>query len=253
MKLTLDEYAYLNSPIHRWDVKGKLIGLLAVIFAYAWVEDLRLIPGILITTIILYFLSKLPLSFLLNRLTYPGLFILGIVALLPLTSGETILGQWGPFSLRQEGCLAAILIVSRFLAMFTTGVVLFGTHPFITTIKAMRSLGLSPILADMILLSYRYLFELGHQLTMMQRATQLRGFQPRKITRRNLQVYAALAGSLLVRSYQQAEEVYKAMQLRGYGTSIQEKEQFSLDRYSLVALTLSLTIAISFVSLEIFV
>ena len=253
MKIALDEYAYLNSPIHRWDVKGKLIGLLAVIFAFAGVNDLRLIPGMLIATITLYLLSKLPLSFLLSRLTYPGLFVLGIVALLPWTSGETILGEWGPFSLREEGCLAVILIASRFLAMFTTGLVLFGTQPFLTTIKAMRSLGLSPILADMILLSYRYLFELRHQLKMMHRATQLRGFKPRKVTRRNLQIYAALAGSLLVRSYQQAEEVYKAMQLRGYGTSVQKKERFSLDRYSTIALTISLSIAISFVGFEIFV
>ncbi|MGB3536502.1 MAG: cobalt ECF transporter T component CbiQ [Microcoleaceae cyanobacterium] len=253
MKIALDEYANLNSPIHRWDVKSKLIGLLAVIFAYAWVEDLRLIPAMLITTMMLYFLSKLPLSFLLHRLTYPGLFLLGIVALLPLTSGETILFQWGPLSLYQEGCLAVILIVSRFLAMFITALVLFGTQPFLTTIKAMRSLGLSPILADMILLSYRYLFEVGHQLKTMQKATRLRGFQPKKITRRNLQVYAALAGSLLVRSYQQAEEVYKAMQLRGYGTSVQQKERFSLDSYSMIALTLSLSIAFSFIGLELFV
>lgn len=253
MKIVLDEYAYLDSPIHRWDIRSKLIGLLAIIFAYAWVEDLRLIPAMLSVTIGLYLISKLPVSFLLSRLTYPGLFLLGIIALLPFTSGETIWLKWGIFSLYQEGCLSVILIVSRFLAMFTTALVLFGTHPFISTIKGMRSLGLSPILADMILLSYRYLLELGYQFKMMQRSTRLRGFQPGKITRRNLQIYAALAGSLLVRSYQQAEEVYKAMQLRGYSTSIPRKEQFSLDRYSVIALVFAISIAISFVSLEIFV
>ena len=253
MKLILDEYANLNSPIHRWDVKGKLIGLLTIIFAFAWVEDFRLIPAMLMATLILYLLSQLPLSFLIHRLTYPGLFLLGIVALLPLTSGETILGEWGPFSLRKEGCLAVLLISSRFLSMFTTGLVLFGTHPFLTTIKAMRSLGLSPILADMILLSYRYLFELGRQLKMMQRASQLRGFKPRQLTRKNLQVYAALAGSLLVRSYLQSEEVYKAMKLRGYGVYSQFQEQFTLDRYSIIALIIAITIAISFIGFEIFI
>ncbi len=253
MKLALDEYAHLNSLIHRWDIKGKLIGLLMMIFAFAWVEDLRLIPAMLMATIILYLLSQLPLSFLLNRLTYPGLFLLGIVVLLPLTSGETILGQWGPFSIRKEGCLAVLLIASRFLSMFTTSLVLFGTHPFLSTIKALQSLGLSPILADMILLSYRYLFELSRQLKMMQRATKLRGFRPQQLTGKNLQVYAALAGSLLVRSYLQSEEVYKAMKLRGYGASSQLQERFSLDRYSLIALGISISIAISFIGFEIFV
>ncbi|MCG5060200.1 MAG: cobalt ECF transporter T component CbiQ [Limnoraphis sp. WC205] len=252
MRLALDEYAHLNSPIHRWHPQYKLIGLFALMFAFATVEDVRLLPVILTLTALLYLLSRLPLSFLLIRLRYPGIFLLGIIAVLPFFSGQTILWQWGIITLRQEGLLAVVLIVGRFLAIFITGLVLFGTGSFLNLIKAMRSLGLSPILADMMLLSYRYLFELGYQLNTMQRATRLRGFQPTKLSRRNMEVYAALAGSLLVRSYQQSQEIYKAMQLRGYGASMKShRSKGSLDVYSVIALMISLGIVAGLITLEI--
>lgn len=252
MRLALDEYAHLNSPIHRWYPQYKLIGLLALMFGFAGIEDVRLLPVILSLTAILYLLSRLPLSFLLTRLRYPGIFLLGIIALLPFFSGETIIWQWGLISLRQEGILAVVLIVCRFLAILITGLVLFGSSSFLNLIKGMRSLGLSPILADMMLLSYRYLFELADQLNTMKRATQLRGFQPTKFSRRTLQVYAALAGSLLVRSYQQSEEIYKAMKLRGYGASMQSSSsKQSIDVYSAVALMICLGIVAGLITLEI--
>jgi cobalt/nickel transport system permease protein len=259
MKFALDEYAHLDSPIHRWQPKYKLIGLIALIFAFSSVKDWHLIPAMLIVTGILYALSKLPLSFLWKRLRYPSLVLLGIVVFLPFVSGKTVILQLGFLSLRQEGCLASLLIISRFLAIMTTGFVLFGTNSFLTTIKAMRGLGLSPIIADIILLSYRYLFELSRQLTMMQRASKLRGFEPRKLSKRNLSVYAAITGSLLVRSYEDSKQIYKAMQLRGYGHVLKESERAIAPRketrktkvnqhkFDAIALFICLLIAASFI------
>ncbi|MEB3887449.1 cobalt ECF transporter T component CbiQ [Lyngbya sp. CCY1209] len=254
MNFRLDEYAHLDSPIHRWHPQSKLIGLLALMFAFAAVETPRLIPAMFAVAIALYLLSKLPFSFLASRLQYPGLFLLGVVALLPFFSGQTPLWTWGPVTVWREGSLAVLLIASRFLAIFTVGVVLLGSSSFLTLIKAMRSLGLSPILADMLLISYRYIFELGHQFQMMRRATVLRGFRPRQLSRRNLQVYAALAGSLLIRSYQQSEQVYKAMQLRGYGTASEADGRLRLfpDGPSAIAFGTCIGLAAGFVGFEIF-
>lgn len=255
MKFALDEYAYIDSLVHRWEPRYKLIGLIALIFAFASVKDWHLIPAMLLVTGMIYAMSKLPLSFLLKRLRYPSLIVLGIVMFLPLVSGKTVILQVGLLTLRQEGCLASLLIVSRFLAIMTTGFVLFGTNSFLTTIKAMRSLGLSPIIADIILLSYRYLFELSRQLKMMQRASKLRGFEPSKFSRRNLSVYAAITGSLLVRSYEDSKQIYQAMQLRGYGNVLKESEkaiapqnktQRKQSKLDAIALFICLFIAASF-------
>ncbi|NET25464.1 cobalt ECF transporter T component CbiQ [Okeania sp. SIO1I7] len=260
MKFALDEYANLNSPIHRWDVRYKLIALMALMFAFATVNSWYLIPLMLLVIILLYGVSKLPLSFLISRLRYPGFFLLGVIVLLPFLSGQTIIWQYGFLTIRQEGCLAVILIVSRFFAIMTTCLILFGTSSFLTTIKGMRQLGISPIITDILLLSYRYIFEISNQLSMMLKATRLRGFQRSKISWRNLSVYAALTGSLLVRSYQQSERVYQAMLLRGYGNVLHNKNNriYSSSRNNLksrtdsIYLFLCLIIAASFVMAEIF-
>ena len=84
MNLDLEAYVHLNSPLHRWDPRYKLIGLFALCFAFALVEDLRLLPAMVGVTALLYGVSRLPLAFLWQRLRYPGWFILGVVILLPL-------------------------------------------------------------------------------------------------------------------------------------------------------------------------
>jgi cobalt/nickel transport system permease protein len=232
VKFNLDEYVYLNSPIHTWEPRCKLVGLTMLIFAFAFVEDWQLIPLMLAVTVVIYALSKLPWCFLQSRLRYPGLFILAVVAVLPFASGSTILWQWGALTLRQEGLLAVILIGGRFFSIVTLGLILFGTTPFLTTVKTMRSLGLPNLLADLLLLSYRYLFDLAEMLATMRQAMRLRGFQSRRPSQgwfipnsKDLQQFASLTGTLLLRSYEQSERVYQAMRLRGYGQPT--KVQFS--------------------------
>ncbi len=223
MRLWLDEYAYLDSPIHRWEPRFKLIALLALIFAFSFVRGLWLVPVMVLITIVLYGLSRLPVGFLVSRLRYPGIFLLALALILPL-SGRTPLLDAGPVTLYEEGMLALLIIASRFVCILTVSLVLFGTAPFATTIKAMRSLGLPAILADMMMLSLRYIFEIGDRLERMERAMRLRGFRGSRFNWRNLRVLASMAGSIFVRSYEQADRVYKAMQLRGYAYQ-QSKER----------------------------
>lgn len=227
MNFRLDQYAHLNSHLHQWYPQYKIIGLGSLIAGFATVEDWRMVPGMLAITAILYHCSRLPLSFLLTRLKYPSLFLLLIVAFLPFVAGDTLVWQWHFISIKQEGCLSLFLISTRFFAITITGLILLGTTPFLTLIKSVRSLGLSVILTDMLLLSYRYLFEIGSELEMMKKASELRGFQPQKFSVRNLGIFAAVLGSLLIRSYEQSERVYLAMKLRGYGYQFAHPHKFN--------------------------
>ena len=199
-----DTYLHRESVIHRWSPRLKLVSLLVLMFAFATVRQPILIPWMLGLAAGLYLLSGLPLAFLGQRLSYPGLFVLALVVLLPLTVGDTVLGQWGWLTLRQEGLEATLLIVGRFLSILTLGFILLGTTPFLTLLQAMRSLGLPTILADMTLLSYR----------------------------QALQQLAMLAGNLLIRSYEQSERVYKAMRLRGYGYGVKRPKPSLADQPS---------------------
>ncbi len=219
----------LRSPLHRWDPRPKLIGLGALIFAFAFVETVILLPIMLLVTLSLFWISRLPWRFLLNRLRYPGLFLAMVTILLPFLSGETVIWSWGPLALRAEGCVAALLIGCRFLCILTLSLILLGCTPFLTLVKGLRSLGLPSILTDMMLLSYRYLAEITQDLHRMQQAMYLRGFGYRppgseqsildrvRNSMGDLKRLASLTGTLLIRSYERSERVYQAMRLRGYG------------------------------------
>ena len=251
MKLLLDEYAHLDSPLHHWEPRCRLIGLMALIFGFSFVRDLRLLPAMIAVSFALYAVSRLPASFLVTRLRFPGFFLLMMAVLLPFLSGQTVLLRIGPLALRQEGCLELLLIATRFLSILTTGLILFGTAPFLTTIKAMRALGLPPILADMTLFSYRYIYEIGDDLETMETAMGLRGFRARRPNGRTLGVLASLAGSILVRSYEQSERVYKAMVLRGYGQPTRSRDEFPVRPCDVIALVAALLVAVGFIAVEI--
>jgi len=251
MKLLLDEYAHLDSPLHRWEPRCRLVAFMALIFAFSFVRDLRLLPAMVAASFALYAVSRLPVSFLLTRLRFPGFFLLMMAVLLPFLSGQTVIARLGPLALRQEGCLDLLLIVVRFVCILTAGLILFGAAPFLTTIKAMRALGLPPILADMTLFSYRYIYEIGDDLETMETAMGLRGFRLRRFRSRSLGVLASLAGSILVRSYEQSERVYKAMILRGYGQPTRSRDDFPVRPCDVIALVVALLVATGFVAAEI--
>ncbi|NDJ75977.1 MAG: cobalt ECF transporter T component CbiQ [Chloroflexi bacterium] len=219
MRVWIDQYAARQSPIHRWDVRYKLVALMALIFAFAFVRDLRLAPLMIGITAGLYVLSGLPVRFLVTRLRYPGYFMLVMAVILPFFAGQTVIARMGPLELHQEGLQQLALIVARFGCILTVGLVLFGTAPFADTVQAMRRLGLPDILADMTLLSFRYLFEIADRLHRMEIAMRLRGFRVGRLSASGLTTLAALAGSLLIRSFEQSERVYYAMKLRGYGAA----------------------------------
>lgn len=246
----IDEYAALDSPIHRWDPRLKLVGLLALAFAFAFVEDLRILPAMLAVALGLAAVSRLPWRFVWTRLRYPGFFIALLGFILPLLSGDTVLANVGPLALRLEGSLDFVLIAGRFASIVTVALVIFGTAPVLTSIKAMRTLGLPPILADMTLISYRYLYELGNDLAKMQRATRLRGFRARRLDRRALGTLASLAGSLLVRSHERSERIYHAMVLRGYGQETRAHHDFRAGAGDVIALCGTVVLATGFVVVE---
>jgi cobalt/nickel transport system permease protein len=247
-ELWLDEHASRDSPLHRWDPRYKLVGLMGLILSFSMVRDLRLLPAMLAVAAILYALCRLPFSFLVSRLRYPGFFLLFVVVLSLLT-GSTVVLEIGPLALRQEGSLAALLIAARFVSILTVGLVLFGTAPFVTTVRAMRALGMPALLTDMTLLVYRYFYETGADLRRMQRAMRLRGFDAHHLARHTLNRLASLIGSLFVRSYERSERVYRAMALRGYGQAT-TGDTFQARPFDAISMGCALLVAASLIVAE---
>lgn len=240
---SIDRYADLDSPVHRWDPRLKLLGLGSLILACAFTTDPRLVPLLLALAAGLVACARLPLGFVLGRLRYPGLLVLTLATVLPLVSGTTVLARLGPLSLRLEGVLDAALIAGRFTAVVVIALVVFATAPMHTTIAALRALRLPDLLADMVLLTHRYLFELGGDLNRMRTAARLRGFRPRVPDRHALTTVGSLTGSLLVRGHDQSTRVHQAMVLRGHGAAPPQRHGFHTEPRDVAALVAALVLA----------
>jgi cobalt/nickel transport system permease protein len=253
MELWLDRYAGLHSPIHRWEARCRFVGLLSLIIACAMVNDLILLPALIIVAAGSYGAARLPLSFLVTRLRYPGVFVLAVIIVLPFMVGPTALAQVGPVTLYREGVTQAILTAIRFGCILTLSLVLFGTAPFLVTVRTMRALGVPGLLVDMILFFYRYLADTAQRLTTMQRALRLRGLPTHRLSRRLLSALAALTGTLLVQSAERSERVYQAMRLRGYGQATTPPPHTAIQPADWLGLISTLLLAAALVTLTLLV
>ncbi|MEM7335066.1 MAG: cobalt ECF transporter T component CbiQ [Chloroflexota bacterium] len=242
--IEIDAFAGLDSPIHRWDGRFKIAGLLGLIVAFASVQTIRSLPFLILITVTIYALSHLPWHILRHRLAIPGLVVSALVIFLPFISGETVLFSAGPIQIRQEGLFLALLIAGRLFCIVTLAFVMFGTDTFVRTIHALRALKFPDIMADMVILTYRYLFEISAFFAQMQTAARLRGFQGNTFSMSNIGTLASLIGHLFIRSYEKSERVYKAMVLRGYGYQAVRQDLFAATRDDVLKTAVCLLIAI---------
>ena len=243
--IEIDAFAGLDSPIHRWDGRFKIVGLLALIISFASLQSITSLPFIILITAAIYALSQMPWHTLRHRLTIPGIVVTALVIFLPFISGETAVFTAGPITIWQEGLLLALLIAGRLFCIVTLAFVMFGTDTFVRTISALRALKFPDIMADMVLLTYRYLFEISSFFAQMQTAARLRGFQGNTFSVGNIGTLAALIGHLFIRSYEKSERVYKAMVLRGYGNGAVRQDMFLATREDYLKTAVCLLIAAS--------
>ncbi|MGK7911250.1 MAG: cobalt ECF transporter T component CbiQ [Synechococcus sp.] len=248
--IAIDTYSHLDSPLHRWDARAKLIGLFAIMLAFASIQQLVLLPLLMLLSGLAYWLSKLPYHFWRDRLRWPGRLLFMLALVLPFAGGQVEWLRLGPIAIYQDGVMTLLQVTTRAISILTVGLVLFGTTPFPTLISATRSLGLPAILADMGLLTYRYLYDLGSTLDTMQTALRLRGLRITRLQRSQVPVVASLIGSLLVRSYDQSERIYCAMRLRGYGDIPQPQTRLWPSRRHLWGTGIALAIALGLLSAE---
>ena len=214
-----------TSALARWDARLRLLALLLLAFACSSVTRVQTLVPMLVVTGGIWALSGLPLRYLLQRLRYPSLLVLFLAAALLFGSGKTVLYKLGFVTIHREGLDAALLVAVRFYAILTLAVAFLSVAPLLVNIAAMRALGVPFVMVDMALLMARYLDVLTQDLHNMRIAMRLRGFQDKGWSLKTVKTTAWLAASLLLRSYERAEGVYKAMRLRGYGQVIAANRQ----------------------------
>lgn len=200
------------------DARPRLVGLIVLAFCFSSLHSpVALAAMVALTGLLVSIFGPAP-AVLARRLRMPGLAVAALVALLPVTSGGTVIAAVGPVGVTQEGLAAAIAIGLRFLCIAALIVALVGMLPAHALIAAMRSLGLPAMLADMAMLVLRHIEDVRADLRRARNAMRLRG-APAGYWNGQFRSAGWMLAGLLLRSHARSERVYHAMILRGHGAA----------------------------------
>jgi cobalt/nickel transport system permease protein len=205
-----------DSPLRRLDPRWKLA---ALVLAAAAVVCLQTIPPAAVAlagAIGLAYWGRLPGRWCLARLTTAALLIAPFLLSLPFFhDGTGSTWEIGPAHISVEGLRLALLLLIKALALVLLVLVLLGTAPLHDTLKAAQALYVPSPLVQIAALTYRYVFVLNAELARIRVAIRARGYRNR-MTLHTYRTAGHVAGTLLVRGYEQGERVGQAMRCRGF-------------------------------------
>jgi cobalt/nickel transport system permease protein len=211
----IDEYASMDSPIHHFDPRAKIVSFTLLIFSFVFVNDIGIaLLGFLFSLFILL-ISGLPLGFALKRIRMVSFFLFPLLLIMPLTVEGTELINIAGVPVSIEGLAYASLIIIRALAAVTLSITMLATTRFDMTIKALYALRVPGILVQMLMFTYRYIFVIMDEFSRMWESMECKGFTL-KANYHGLSIFGNLLGMLIIKSYDRTNRVYQAMVSKGY-------------------------------------
>jgi cobalt/nickel transport system permease protein len=215
--LSREDASGARGALYTLDARVKLGVVLPLILAVVFLHDLAVVG--------LLFAVALSLALLLGRATFGLLvrawvvmLVVAGVATLPaivLTAGEPAARL--PFGLiaTEQGLRVTILLSGRVATTTMLSLVLVLSTRWTALLGALRSMGVPVVVVAIAGMTYRYLFvllEIARQLFEGRRSRRLGALAP-ALQRR---MAGATAGALLTRTLVMTDEVYLAMQARGF-------------------------------------
>lgn len=225
--LEIDRFAHMKSPVHAWDPRVKIPGLLIMAFTLGMLKDIRLAAIGLGFSVGLVAISRIPIPFVLHRLKWVLIFLAPFILIMPITVPGRDIWGYSFISVSYEGVSLASLILLKALSIVLLIFPMFGTAPFHTSMKALQNLKIPVRFVQIILFTYRYIFVFFEEIRRMSNAARTRGFEAR--TRwHTFRTLGNFIGVLLVRSFERTERLYNAMISRGYTGELVTLSNFSM-------------------------
>jgi len=233
------ETANRMSLLHSWDVRCKIVTILLYAFLIAGLRHLTpaLMAIVLSGLVLVAAKSSLPkvLIRLLAIVGFISMFLVIMPFTAPIIDGDTVLIfgglDWLGFNLR--GLHLATIIAAKAIAITMLMEPLIATAPLPVTLQGLSRLGAPEMVAQMILLSYRYLQVFRSEARRMAAGMQVRGFRKRT-NFATLRAVANFLGMLFVRSFERTERVFDAMRARGYQGRFPEMVELHLQTRDIV-------------------
>jgi cobalt/nickel transport system permease protein len=224
MRAEAELYARRDSPLHRWDARWKTVTLAVLVMVMVTLESVRAgSAGVLVAFGLLAW-GRLPARLVLRRLLAAQALLLPCLVILPLTvPGQPFAS--GPIYGSREGFELALLLNLRALGILGLAFAVVYSTPMVIWLRAVQSLGFPRRLIEITLMTYRYLFTLGWELTRMRWALVVRGFRNR-LTRATWRTLAQVVGVTLLRSLERTERVRQALACRGFQGHLRTLHEF---------------------------
>jgi cobalt/nickel transport system permease protein len=208
----LDALATRPGPAARLDARAKLLVTAAYIVAVVSFERhtvAALVPFAAFP-LLLGAWAQVPAAPILRKLLIASPFALMVGAFNPWLDTEPLL-RLGDLSI-SSGWVSYASLLLRFVLTVSAALLLVATTGMRELAAALSALGLPREFCAQLLFLHRYSFVIGDEARRMATAARLRG-AGRGL---GLRAWSALAGHLLLRSYERAQRIHLAMIARGF-------------------------------------
>jgi cobalt/nickel transport system permease protein len=226
--------------LQRLDPRVKVAGFFAMVVSVALVTKLWLIAGILVLAVGLALVSTIPIGVLATR-TWLGAFIFSGAIALPalfLTPGTPLHG----LPITVQGVRTASFLVMRAETAATLMLVLAYTTPWTHILKSLRIFRVPVVFVVILGMTCRYILlmlETAHEMFESRKSRTVNRMTPAE----NRRLAIASSGVLLHKTLHMSNEVYLAMQSRGFRGEVYILDDFAMHARDWFALAAFATVA----------
>ena len=226
--LVQEDSARQKGLLQMLDARVKLVGMLSLVVAAALSRRLTVMLALFAVGVLLALASRLSLWSLARRVWLVAAaftFLIAFPALF-LTPGETLVAL-GPLRITVQGARAALLLMARVEAAVTLSTLLVLTTPWMHLLKALRTLFVPVEAIALLAMTHRYVVMLSETANAMFESRQSRmvGHLSGREQRR---LMVNTGGVLMSKTLALGEEVFLAMQSRGYRGEVRLLTDFRL-------------------------
>lgn len=239
----LEEFAEGESLLHKIDPRVKVIIFLIIVSFCAISNHLKTSFYYFLYALFFLILAKLKFKAVLVRILAANFFILFIWIFVPFSYPGNSYFEVGLFRVSLEGLILALNITLKCNAIIIFTISLLATSSIFSLAHAMLHFRVPSKLVTIFFLFYRYITVMHEEYLRVRRTVFARGFVPRT-NLHTYKTYAYLIGALILKSFERADEIYKAMLCRGFRNFFPLLEHFTLKKNDLILGLLSILISI---------
>jgi cobalt/nickel transport system permease protein len=224
-----EEISARHGLLQSLDPRVKVISILALLIGVSLSRNLWVIAGRYLLALLFAWRSAIPAGFFIKRVWLTLPFFTGLIVLpaLFITPGPALFHL--PFSLiiTRTGVITVLFLLLRVSTSLSLTLLLILTTPWNAVLSALGVLHLPDVFILILGMTHRYIYLLLHIVNDMFLSRQSR-VVGRLNTTEQRRLMAATAAVLLSKSLNLSNEVYLAMQSRGFRGSVITLKPFSM-------------------------